>query len=442
MAHPGVEQPIVLDFETRNTGGCKLKSAGAWRYAADPATTIVTLTYHAAGEYHLWTPVDGISDPLVSLAADPTTNFVCFSNFELAIWQSIMVERFGFPAIPISKWHDVQAVCAYHALPLDLARVSTALEMPIAKDHEGRQVTLALSRPGNTVPYIYEFTSERLDDLFEYLTTRHAAECGKQAGRPWPWTSDFWINHTYLGHHERELHHGTIEIAKLVREPYSDDPDLWFATAIARVSTNWAPTIAELMPLLPWDSERFIAVAEARKARGETFEPPRFAYTIRPGLKGVPKAEYHACGILTPLWNARDRIRPRQGDTLAAFAARLKPFEGLGDFYIGQIIADLKYVEPLHSAADWWSWAVPGPGSQRGMNYVIGRDRNATWSSGWFRCLTLLIEKLGPRTEAAGLPRLHAQDWQNVLCEYHKWSDYRAGVRQPRRWYRRPETMP
>src|SRR5215469_2914108 len=27
---------VTLDFETRNTGGCKLKSAGAWRYAADP----------------------------------------------------------------------------------------------------------------------------------------------------------------------------------------------------------------------------------------------------------------------------------------------------------------------------------------------------------------------------------------------------------------------
>jgi hypothetical protein len=42
--------------------------------------------------------------------------------------------------------------------------------------------------------------------------------------------------------------------------------------------------------------------------------------------------------------------------------------EGLGPFYIGQIIADLKYVEPLKSAKDWWTYCVPGPGSQRGLN--------------------------------------------------------------------------
>jgi hypothetical protein len=28
---------VFCDFETRNTGGCDLTTAGAWRYAADPA---------------------------------------------------------------------------------------------------------------------------------------------------------------------------------------------------------------------------------------------------------------------------------------------------------------------------------------------------------------------------------------------------------------------
>ena len=29
---------VFCDFETRNTGGCDLKTAGAWRYTTDPAT--------------------------------------------------------------------------------------------------------------------------------------------------------------------------------------------------------------------------------------------------------------------------------------------------------------------------------------------------------------------------------------------------------------------
>ena len=55
---------VTLDFETRNTAGCKLKFAGAWRYAADAATEIVTLTFHADGEYRLWAPATGLCDPL------------------------------------------------------------------------------------------------------------------------------------------------------------------------------------------------------------------------------------------------------------------------------------------------------------------------------------------------------------------------------------------
>ena len=141
---------VVLDFETRNTGDVKLKAAGAWRYAADPATEILTATYHTDGEHHLWTPATGKRGPLASLAADSDTTFVCFSNFEIAVWEKIMVERFGFPPVPIDRWHDVQATCAYHALPRDLERALAALEMPVAKDKEGRRLVLALSRPEAT----------------------------------------------------------------------------------------------------------------------------------------------------------------------------------------------------------------------------------------------------------------------------------------------------
>jgi len=108
---PGV---IFCDFETRNTAGCKLKFAGAWRYAADPATEIVTLTFHAGGEYHLWFPATELCDPLASLVANPSTTFISHAGFEQAIWQWIMVERYGFAPIPIARWHDTQAACAYH----------------------------------------------------------------------------------------------------------------------------------------------------------------------------------------------------------------------------------------------------------------------------------------------------------------------------------------
>jgi hypothetical protein len=72
---------------------------------------------------------------------------VCFAGFELAIWQMIMVERFGFAPIPIARWVDAQAVCSYLALPRSLGKVLPVLGAPIVKDEAGKRLVRSLSRP-------------------------------------------------------------------------------------------------------------------------------------------------------------------------------------------------------------------------------------------------------------------------------------------------------
>ena len=167
IAHPQVER-VVLDFETRNVGACKLKSAGAWRYASDPATEVLTLTFRIGGEHHLWTPALSLCDPLATLAGDPAITFVCHAGFEQAVWHHIMVGKFGFVPIPIARWHDTQAACAYHALPLDLERALTALNLPVTKDKEGRRLVLSLSRPNRKAGLYSKVTPEKLARIAEY----------------------------------------------------------------------------------------------------------------------------------------------------------------------------------------------------------------------------------------------------------------------------------
>jgi DNA polymerase len=162
---------VFCDFETRNIGGCKLKFAGAWRYAADLATEILTLTYTAASEHYLWTPAMGLCDPLTSLAADPSVQFVSHAGFEQAIWQQIMVERYGFAPISIARWHDTQAACAYRALPLDLDRALTVLGLPVAKDKAGRRLVLSLARCNRKTGQYPEITSEIRQRVAEYNRT-------------------------------------------------------------------------------------------------------------------------------------------------------------------------------------------------------------------------------------------------------------------------------
>src|SRR5262249_20527673 len=148
-------------------GGCKLKPAGAWRYAADLATEVLTAAYHVDGEHHLWT--SATSDlPLASLAADPSITFISHSAFERAIFWHHMVERFGFAPIPIARWHDTQAACAYHALPLDLERALTALNLPVVKDKQGRRLVLSLSRPNRKTGAYPEVTPEKLARIAQY----------------------------------------------------------------------------------------------------------------------------------------------------------------------------------------------------------------------------------------------------------------------------------
>lgn len=159
---------VACDFETRNTAGCNLNTAGASRYAADPATEILTLVYRCAGEEQLWMPALGCAGPLKTFAEDPGLEFVCFAGFELAIWREIMVARFGFAPIPTARWIDAQAVCSYLALPRTLGKVLPVLGVPVVKDAAGQRLVRGLSRPGKKTGLYPELTPKILDRVHQY----------------------------------------------------------------------------------------------------------------------------------------------------------------------------------------------------------------------------------------------------------------------------------
>lgn len=198
---------VYLDFETRNAGGCNLTKTGAWRYAADDATEILTLVYqNGDGESRLWTPAAGRGESLASLAADPAVVLVCFGDFEIAIWDRIMVGRYGFPAIPISRWHNAQAACSHLALPRALGKVLPILGADVVKDAAGRRLVLSLSRRDRKTGAYPEVTPEALQRVHAYnksdvdgLMAVHAA-AGVLSGRERQiWELDQTINARGVG---------------------------------------------------------------------------------------------------------------------------------------------------------------------------------------------------------------------------------------------------
>jgi DNA polymerase len=192
--------PLYLDFETRNTSGCELKPAGAWRYCEDPQTEILTVAYQINGKVRTWRP-GSRRVPLEWLANNPSIVFACFSDFELAVWDRIMVGRHGFPPIPIERWNDVQATSALYGLPQKLENMLPAIGSTIVKDTEGSALTIGLSKRNKKTGEYPEVTPEILARVGAYnesdiegLAAVHAATGDLPAGERKIWELHQRIN--------------------------------------------------------------------------------------------------------------------------------------------------------------------------------------------------------------------------------------------------------
>jgi hypothetical protein len=267
--------------------------------------------------------------------------------------------------------------------------------------------------------------------LLYWIQEREAIRLRRAAGQPAPWTDDQILRDWSFCNVQREHDHVTTWIREHWREPHAEDPDLWFAMAVARL-VNWPDSLAAIGFPLPWDRERFTAALQARKAKGDTAWGS--AYNISNAGQSLPKVEVVA-DVLDKLWARRKVLRPREDDSLLSFYGRLRQMRGFASFMAAQVVADTKYVEPLKSARDWWTFAAPGPGSKRGLNRVLGRPVDAPWrdEDTWRAALARLQEVIAPDLERIGIGRLCAQDLQNCLCEFDKYERTRLGEGKPKR---------
>ena len=275
----------------------------------------------------------------------------------------------------------------------------------------------------------------RTEDLFAFIKERYAILKRRQAGLPKPWTQDPILQNYRFCNVYREDDTVTKWIAERWRNPYKDDPDIWFAMALARY-VNWPDTLDALCSYpVPWTDAQcgnFIHVLATRGEEGKKVWTG--AYTIHAGTKGGSKIGHVAYDILTALWEKREYIR--ESRTCAQMHKRLMEFDGVGSFMAGQIVCDTKYTRLLDTAGDWWDFAAPGPGSRRGLARVFGYDPKHNWNDEmWLSGLLVLKSAISSLFADAGMPPIHAQDLQNCLCEFDKYERVRLGQGRPRSNY-------
>lgn len=160
---------LTIDFETRSK--IDLKTAGPWKYAADPSTDIICLSVKVDDSpSKTWLPrwvaerlptslvqeffgargeklvVDRELKDLVSKAEKIEAHN---AEFERSIWRHIMHKRYGFPDLDLNKCHCSAAAAAYMNLPRKLEKVCEVLNLPVQKDDAGHRLMLKMCKPRN-----------------------------------------------------------------------------------------------------------------------------------------------------------------------------------------------------------------------------------------------------------------------------------------------------
>lgn len=271
-----------------------------------------------------------------------------------------------------------------------------------------------------------------LKELTGFIAERERVRIKKEAGKPAPWTKDPILNTYRFCNIHREDDRVSRWIASEIRTPFANEPDLWFATVVARLLNLPASLTAVRDVLLPWQPKKFTTRLQAMKKLNQNVF--NAAYIVSTNGVAMDKVEYLVERVLNPLWRDRKRLRPTVNDTLEGWHLLLMTYDGLGSFMAAQVVADMKYAAPLDKAEDWWTFAASGPGSRRGLNAVMGVDSEATWRRGaWEEALGNLARAVKHPLAKVGIA-LHNQDLQNCLCEYFKWYKVRDGGR-PKQLY-------
>ena len=276
---------------------------------------------------------------------------------------------------------------------------------------------------------IYAF--QHFERFMRFVHERYLVAIRRNTGSPRPWTTDPILSQYKFTNVYREWDRVTVWIRERWRIPHAGDKHLWFAMVIARL-VNHPPTLVRMPFPGRWNKSAFLAVMKTQKELGQ--KAFGSAYIVSTGGLAMNKAEYLASYVLDPMWGFRDEIAPMEGQSLLAWFNQISLSQGMGSFMAAQIVADMKYVAPLSEAHDWWTFASSGPGSRKGMSYVMGLNPNTNrWKEHeWREALSELAALTRPVIKTFGMPRMHAQDLQNCLCEYSKYRRTELGTGRPK----------
>jgi DNA polymerase len=166
----GVSQMTTLhiDFETRSA--IDLKAVGIDLYSKHPTTDVWCMAFAwEDGDPHVLTP--DTFNPLGAIAAHIAAGGVVVAHnagFELAIWNSVMVPRYGWPPLDYKRVICTMAQAYAMGLPGSLEKAAAAVGIKEQKDLAGGRLMLQMAKPRTVEPLTWWDEPDKLARLYEY----------------------------------------------------------------------------------------------------------------------------------------------------------------------------------------------------------------------------------------------------------------------------------
>jgi len=264
-----------------------------------------------------------------------------------------------------------------------------------------------------------------IDKFKAFIKERHSIYLRRAAGDPRPWTEDILLREYKFTNIYRELDRTTIWCKNNVRDKDWGSERNRALSIFAFRFFNRIATCDAVFNTGAWkiflDTNSTAPMERMVKHHRKNKAIATGAYIIKT-VNGLDKLS----GII---WSIKagvptiDTLIAEKPQTLAHAQQILLHAPYLGSFMAAQLVADMKYTPLLANATDWHTWAAPGPGSRRGLNLLCGRPLENNWNEEeWLDALQILREaKLVPMFKELGWEIPHAQDVQNMLCEFSKY---------------------
>ena len=239
-----------------------------------------------------------------------------------------------------------------------------------------------------------------------------------------PYTSpDYRMNQTRFCNVHRENDKVTRIIRQTWAKPTDNQDDLPMVCLLAR-RINLSPVFN--LVERPTDFTAAALYTKLKFAQEQNGNRSLVGPAYRTGIQNfyagsADNKRTHAWAVANLTGHTLKEWIPKRFKTLEETHKYLMQLPHVGSFMSAQVVADLKHTEYLKDAPDWWTWAAVGPGSERGLNrYFTGKTHGLITPKNFLGYLNQMSEEVSPLLDPS-IPRIGAQDWQNIMCEFDKY---------------------